>query len=135
LVPVDYDEAAREGKGHGIVVMGGVSPGITTDAVSAFLAKKVGAKLLVNATSVDGAYTADPKKDPKARKIPRMTHAELLKLVGTDPLGAGPNVVFDPTGAKVLADQRISLAVVDGRDLTNLRDALEGNAFIGTIVA
>jgi uridylate kinase len=133
-VPVDYDEAAREGKENEIVVMGGVSPGITTDAVSAFLAKKVGAKLLVNATSVDGAYTADPKKDPKAKKIPRMTHAELLELVGTDPLGAGPNVVFDPTGAKVLADERITLAVVEGRDLKNLGGALVGMEFKGTIV-
>lgn len=134
-VPVDYDEAAREGKGHGIVVMGGVSPGITTDAVSALLAKTVGAKLLVNATSVDGAYTSDPKKDPTAKKIPRMTHAELLKLVGTDPMGAGPNVVFDPTGAKVLAEERVTLAVVDGRDLENLRVVLEGKDFVGTIVA
>jgi uridylate kinase len=133
-VPVDYDDAARAGTESEIVVMGGVSPGITTDAVSAFLAKKVGAKLLVNATSVDGAYTADPKKDPKAKKIPKMSHADLLKLVGTDPLGAGPNVVFDPTGAKVLADEKISLAVVEGRDLENLKDALRGKEFKGTTV-
>ena len=62
-----------------IVVMGGVTPGVTTDAVSARLAERVGATRLVNATSVDGAYTADPKKDVCAKRIPRMSHAELVK--------------------------------------------------------
>lgn len=133
-VPKDYREAVEAGRTHRIVVMGGVAPGITTDAVSAYLAKEAGADLLVNATSVDGVYTADPKEDPKARHIPRMSHRELMSLVGTAPLGAGPNVVFDPTGAKVLADEGITLAVVEGRDLGNLRSALEGKEFKGTLV-
>jgi uridylate kinase len=64
--PKNYDDAVHAGKTCSIVVMGGVSPGITTDAVSALLAERVKARRLVNATSVDGAYTADPKKDPSA---------------------------------------------------------------------
>jgi len=132
--PKDYEEAAEAGKKHEVVVMGGVSPGITTDAVAAFLAERVGAKLLVNATSVDGAYTADPNKDRNAKKIPRMTHKELVDLVGTSPLGAGPNVVFDPTGAGVLLRTKIPLAIVNGHDLRNMRAALLGSDFEGTIV-
>jgi uridylate kinase len=132
--PRDYDEAAMAGEKHSIIVMGGVAPGITTDAVSAFLAERVGASRLVNATSVDGAYTADPKKDPGATRIPRMSHEELVDLVIGTPAGAGPNVVFDPTGAKVLARTGISLAIVDGTDIGNLVAALEGNEFHGTSV-
>jgi uridylate kinase len=131
--PKDYDEAVHAGRTHSIVVMGGVSPGITTDAVSALLAERVKAKRLVNATSVDGAYTADPKKDPDAKRIPTMTHKELITLVG-HPAGAGPNNVFDPVGARVLERSKISLAVLDGNDLANLRDALEGKKFEGTLV-
>ena len=131
--PKDYDEAVHAGRTHSIVVMGGVSPGITTDAVSALLAERVKAKRLVNATSVDGAYTADPKKDPDAKRIPTMTHKELITLVGHS-AGAGPSNVFDPVGARVLERSKISLAVLDGNDLANLRDALEGKKFEGTLV-
>jgi uridylate kinase len=114
--------------------MGGVSPGITTDAVSALLAERAKAKRLVNATSVDGAYTADPKKDPNAKRIPRMSHQELVSLVSSSPAGAGPSIVFDPVGAKILERSKIVLSIVDGRDLVNLRDAIEGREFKGTKV-
>jgi uridylate kinase len=132
--PKNYDEALHAGKSHQIVVMGGVSPGITTDAVSALLAERVRAKRLVNATSVDGAYTADPKKDPSATRIPSMDHKELVELVGKSPARAGPNNVFDSVGARVLERSRIELAIVDGKDFSNLIDALEGKKFKGTLV-
>ncbi len=62
----DAYAAAASGK---IVVMGGITPAQTTDAVAAVLAERVGADLMVNLTSVDGIYTADPKTDPSARKL------------------------------------------------------------------
>jgi len=129
-----YDEAVNAAKTHSIVVMGGVSPGITTDAVSALLAERAKAKWLVNATSVDGAYTADPKKDLTAKRLPKLAYKELISLVGGTPSGAGPNIVFDPMGAKVIERSRIALAIVDGRDLQNLKNALEGKQFKGTLV-
>lgn len=132
--PKNYEEAQHAARSNGIVVMGGVSPGITTDAVSALLAERVKAKRLVNATSVDGAYTADPKKDPTATRIPKMTHKELIELVGRAPASAGPNNVFDALGARVLERSKIELAIVDGKDLSNLIAALEGKKFKGTHV-
>ncbi len=132
--PRDYTEAVLAAKHNRIVVMGGVSPGITTDAVSSILAERVRATRLVNATSVDGVYTADPAKDPSARRLPKITHAELLGLVTTDSPRAGPNLVFDSAGAKVLARSRITISVVDGREIANLRMAIEGEAFEGTVV-
>ncbi len=132
--PKNYDEALHAGKDHSIVVMGGVSPGITTDAVSALMAERAKAKRLVNATSVDGAYTEDPKKNKDAKMIPRMSHKELVTLVSLTPSGAGPSTIFDPVGARVLERSKIVMSIVDGKDLGNLRDAIEGNAFRGTLV-
>jgi len=132
--PKDYDEALHAGATHSIVVMGGVSPGITTDAVSALLAERVKAKRLVNATNVDGAYTSDPAKDPEATRISKMTHKELIDLVSSTAPGAGPNIVFDPVGARIIERSKITLSIVAGRDLPNLFDALQGNKFKGTIV-
>jgi uridylate kinase len=132
--PKDYEEAVRAGASHQVVVMGGVTPGVTTDAVSARLAERVKATRLVNATSVDGAYTADPKKDVCAKRIPRMSHEELVKLVSGTAKGAGPTTVFDPVGAEVLMRTRIPLVIVDGRSMKNLKLALEGKECVGTVV-
>lgn len=132
--PKDYEEALRAGSSYPVVVMGGVVPGVTTDAVSARLAERVKATRLVNATSVDGAYTADPKKDSNAKRIPRMSHEELAKLVSGTAKGAGPTTVFDPVGADVLLRSRIPLTIVDGRSVKNLKLALEGEDCMGTVV-
>jgi uridylate kinase len=66
--------------------------------------------------------------------IPRMSHRELVSLVSLTPSGAGPNNVFDAVGARVLERSKIVMSIVDGRDLANLRDAIEGKAFSGTLV-
>lgn len=132
--PKDYKDAVLAAKHNRIVVMGGVSPGITTDAVSSILAERVRAKRLVNATSVDGVYTADPAEDPSARRIPKMSHSQLLEIVSKGAPRAGPNLVFDAAGASVLARTGIPISVVNGRDLRNLRAAIEGSPFDGTVV-
>lgn len=129
-----YAEAARLARRHPIVLMAGTRPGHTTDRVSASLARFVGAARIVNATSVDGVYTADPRKDPSARRLDRITFEELVRLTGEGHRAAGPNVVFDPVAARVLARDRIPLAVVRGRDLDSLESAILGRPFRGTLV-
>ena len=129
-----YAEAARLSKRHRVVLMGGTGPGHTTDRVSASLARYVQAVRIVNATSVDGVYSADPKKDLRAKLLERITFEELARLAGDGHPAAGPSVVFDPVAARVLVRDRIPLAVVHGRDLPALRDAILGRAFRGTLV-
>ncbi len=130
-----YAEAARLSRRYGVVLMAGTRPGHTTDRVSASLARFVGAARIVNATSVDGVYTADPKKDPDARRLDRITFEELVRLSGEGHIAAGPSTVFDPVAARVLARDRIPLSVVEGRDLGSLEDAILGRAFRGTLVS
>ena len=65
-VPEDYETAGEVLRREDIVVMGGVAPGQTTDAVGAALAEYVDADLLVYATSVPGVFDADPDADPSA---------------------------------------------------------------------
>jgi uridylate kinase len=122
---------AESGK---IVVMGGITPAQTTDAVAAVLAERAGADLLVNVTSVDGIYTADPRKDPGARRIDRLTPKDLLEIVGSATLCAGSNTVIDPIAAKVLDRCGIPMLVLDGREPSNLEDALLKGTYQGSLV-
>jgi uridylate kinase len=135
-VPAEtYAEAAKLAKRFPIVMMAGTRPGHTTDLVSASLARYVRADRIVNATSVDGVYSVDPKKDPKAKLLDRIRFEDLVTLAGRGHEAAGPSVVFDPAAARVLARVRTPLSVVQGRDLRAVRAAILGEPFHGTQVA
>ncbi|MDG6220143.1 MAG: UMP kinase [Candidatus Thermoplasmatota archaeon] len=134
-IPKTVRRAHDLGKKHSIVVMGGTVPGHTTDAVSAMLAQEVKADLVVNATSVDGVYTADPKKNRNAKKIERMSYGKLLGLVEAAEGKAGAHVPFDPKGSRILARLKIPLIIVDGNDLDALKSAILGDASRGTLVS
>jgi len=124
-------EFAESGK---IVVMGGVVAGQTTDAVSALLAEYVGADGLFNVTSVDGIYSRDPRHDKGATRYSHLTPKDLFDVVRNNQLQAGSNTVFDIVAAKVIERSNIPLFVLDGRDPENVRKAIIGGHFSGTVV-
>lgn len=124
LIPNSYMEALAAADTGRIVVMGGISPGQTTDAVSALMAEYAGADRLVIATSVDGVYTADPESDPSAKKIRSMAPKELVLLTNDTQLKAGSRSPVDPLAAKIIERSSIPTAVVLGRDISNLKKAL-----------
>jgi uridylate kinase len=128
-----YRDAARFGESGKIVVMGGVIPGQTTDAVAALLAEKVRADLVINWTSVDGIYSADPKKHRDAKKYSTLKPAELQAIIRGDRLEAGSNTVFDTLAAKIIGRSGIPLVVLDGRKPVDPRKAIRGKK--GTLVS
>jgi uridylate kinase len=128
-----YRDAARFGESGKIVVMGGVIPGQTTDAVAALLAEKVRADLVINWTSVDGIYSADPKKHRDAVKHSTLTPGELQAIIRGDRLEAGSNTVFDTLAAKIIGRSGIPLVVLDGRKPLDPRKAIQARK--GTLVS
>jgi uridylate kinase len=133
-VAENYREAQEYAESGKIVVMGGVIAGQTTDAVAAVLSEYTHAAALFNVTSVDGIYSADPRKDPKAVRHKHLTPAQLLEVIGKNQLSAGSNIVFDIVAAKVIERSGIPLLVLDGRDPVTFRDALMDGKFHGTVV-
>ncbi|MCL7475184.1 MAG: UMP kinase [Methanosarcinales archaeon] len=129
-----YPEAAKAALAGHIVVMGGLIPGQTTDAVSAVLAEYVGADLLINATSVDGVYSADPNTDKDARKFDTMTPAQLVDVVMKIDMVAGSNSPLDPLAAKIIQRCGIRTIVIDGREPHNIIEAAAGR-HSGTLVS
>ncbi|MBN1432794.1 MAG: UMP kinase [Methanomicrobiaceae archaeon] len=134
-VPENYTDAVLAGDSGKIVIMGGVTPAQTTDAVSAVLSERVGADFLVNVTSVDGIYSEDPKKNDKAVKYEIITPDELLAIISGAGMEAGSNTVIDLVAAKVLKRSGIPLVVIDGRNPENLTDTLIKGKFDGSIVS
>ncbi|MGB7572048.1 MAG: UMP kinase [Methanothrix sp.] len=125
-IPEGYAAAARLAQHGKIVVMGGMAPGQTTDAVAALLAEYVHADRLIIPTSVDGVYTADPETDPAAKKLPSMTHQELARLAAGTQMKAGSRSPVDPLAAKIIERSSIPTAIVLGSVIENLKKGALG---------
>jgi uridylate kinase len=64
-----------------IVLLGGGTgnPFFTTDTTAVLRAAEIGAQAVLKATNVDGVYSADPRKDPKATRYERIGHQEAIE--------------------------------------------------------
>jgi uridylate kinase len=64
-----------------VVIFGGGTgnPYFTTDSAAALRAAEIGADAVLKGTKVDGVYTADPKKDPDARRLDRVTFQRAIE--------------------------------------------------------
>jgi uridylate kinase len=126
----DAAECLEEGK---IVVMGGLKPGITTDAVAALVAERVGADLLVKGTDQDGIYDKDPRRHADAVKLDRLSFDDLQNVLSEAVHKAGIHQIIDPEAVKVLQRKRVKLIVVNGFKPDNILAAVKGEK-VGTTV-
>jgi uridylate kinase len=126
----DAAECLAEGK---IVVMGGLKPGITTDAVAALVAERVDADLLVKGTDQDGVYNKDPRKHADAVKLDHLSFDDLQSVFSENQHKAGIHQIIDPEAVKVLKRKRVKLIVVNGFKPENILAAVKGEK-VGTVV-
>ena len=91
----------EEGK---IVVFGAGTgnPFFTTDTAAALRGSEIGAEIVLKATKVDGIYTADPKKDPLAKRFDRISFDEAI---------ARDLKVMDATAFALCRDQKLPINV------------------------
>jgi uridylate kinase len=132
-VPITVEDAVRVLTERGMVVMGGVKPGMTTDAVAALLASEARASLIVKATDQDGIYTKDPKKYPNAKKLDEITFDDLERLLAENKHKAGIHQIIDPEAVRILKEKHIKTIVVNGFNPENILSALSGGK-IGTLL-
>ncbi len=131
-----FDDAAAALKEGKIAIGGGMLEGLTTDAVSVLFAERYNASAVINAGDTEGIYSADPKGNKDAKKIANMTHSGLVELaIKNDSRKAGTNFVFDLVAAKLAARSNLELRFVNGRDLLQLKEAINGKEFKGTRVS
>jgi uridylate kinase len=134
-VAESHAEAKKFAESDKIVVMGGITPGQTTDAVAAVLAERMRASVFINATSVNGIYDKDPKKHKDATRFETLTPQQLLAVVSQTGLGAGSNNVLDIIAARIVERSHIPLVVLDGTEPENLSNAILNGTFTGTVVS
>jgi len=133
VVPTSLETVSELLNERGIVVMGGLKPGMTTDTVAAMAASQVGAELIVKATDQDGVYTKDPKKFTDARKIDKLSFDDLSQLMEQNKHKAGIHQIIDPEAIHMLKTEHIKTIIVNGNKPENLVAALKGEK-VGTVI-
>ena len=116
-----------------IVVMGGLRPGMTTDAVAALLAESIKADLYIKATNQEGIYDKDPEKYSDAVKLNKLSFDDLSKFLIKKKHRAGMNQILDPKTIEILRKARIRTIVINGFNPENTLSAVHGEE-IGTLI-
>jgi len=112
-------------KGRVILLAAGTgNPYFTTDSAAALRAMEVKAEVLLKATRVDGIFTADPHKDPKATKIDRLRYIQVLDQ-GLK--------VMDTTAISLCMDNNLPIIVFNLTERGNIKRVVMGEK-IGSIV-
>ncbi len=112
-------------KGRTVIFAAGTgNPYFTTDTAASLRAMEIDAEVILKATKVDGIYSADPMKDPTAKKYDVLTYIDVL----TRGLS-----VMDSTAISLCMDNNLPIMVFNLRGKGNIRKILEGKK-IGTLV-
>ncbi len=113
-------------KGRVVIFAGGTgNPYMTTDTAAALRAIEIEAEvLLMTKNNVDGIYSADPLKNPRAKKFERLTHLEALNM---------RLQVMDATALSLCLENKLPIIVFDLQAPSSIERAVIGEP-IGTLV-
>ena len=113
-------------KGRIVIFAAGTgNPFFTTDSAASLRAVEIDAGLLIKATKVDGVYSADPARDPAARRFDKLAYDEVIEK---------KLAVMDTTAVVLCRDNNMPLRVLDMMQSGALLRAAQGRDE-GTLVA
>lgn len=114
------------GNGEVVIFAGGTgNPFVTTDTAAAIRSSEIGANVLLKATQVDGVYSADPMKNPKAKRFERVSYDEVIQ---------NNLAVMDMAAFDLCSQNRVPIIVFDFYKKGNLTKIVLGES-IGTLVS
>ena len=112
-------------KGRVVIIgCGSGNPYFSTDTAAVLRAAEIGAEIVLFAKNIDGVYTADPKKDPSAKKIDEMTYDDIIHH---------DLAVIDSTASSFGRDNNLPIIIFGLNEPENIYKAVCGEK-IGTIV-
>lgn len=113
-------------KGRVVIFGAGTgNPYFTTDSAASLRAIEINADVILKGTRVDGIYTADPEKDPAAKKYDTITFDDVYE---------NGLKVMDMTAFTLCKENDLPIIVFDMDTPGNLRKVLEGDN-VGTVVS
>ncbi len=130
----DFDDEQDEIDFNEKILIGaGWKPGWSTDYIATLLAIKHKAESIINLSNIEYVYSEDPKVNPGAKRYEEISWKEFREIVGNkwDP---GMSAPFDPIASKLADEKKLKVAILNGKNLTNLNEYLDNKKFKGTII-
>jgi uridylate kinase len=113
-------------KGRVVIFGAGTgNPYFTTDTAASLRAVEIEANVVLKGTRVDGIYTADPEKDPKATRYEKISFTEVYEK--------GLNVM-DMTAFTLCQENKLPIIVFDMNNRDNFLKVVQGEK-VGTLVS
>jgi uridylate kinase len=113
-------------KGRVVIFAAGTgNPFFTTDTAAALRAMEIDANIILKATKVDGVYSADPVKKPKAKRFTNISYIDVLKKKLN---------VMDSTAISLCMDNDLPIMVFNLRVKGNISKAVSGSKLVGTVI-
>ncbi len=116
-----------------IIVGGGWKPGNSSDLAAIHGAKNIGATRIINLSNIDFVYDKDPKIDQTAKPIDKISWADFRLLLPNDWI-PGINFPFDPIAASVAESLGYEVVILNGKNIENIKNYLDGKEFVGTVI-
>lgn len=116
-----------------IIVGGGWKPGNSSDLAAVVCAETVGAHKIINLSNIDYVYTSDPRYNPDAIKIEQSSWADFRALLPKE-WDPGLNSPFDPIAAQKAESLGLEVVIMNGKNIENLKNYLDGQEFLGTVI-
>ena len=114
-------------KGRIVIFAAGTgNPYFTTDSAAALRALEIKADIILKATKVDGVYSADPMKDPKAERYNEITYQEVLER---------QLKVMDASAISLCMDNNLPIIVFNMKESGNITRVVTGEPGVGTRVS
>ncbi|MDE1825469.1 MAG: hypothetical protein KGH77_03975 [Candidatus Micrarchaeota archaeon] len=132
-IPTTLWELKSAHRSSRVVFMGGLRPGITTDAVTALACNAVHCELIINLSSQPYVYDRPPLLSG-AKRLPCIDHRTLLALAQKYDKGKpGTHFIFDVTASRIVMKSKVEVRFV-GYKMNDFAKAVEGKKYGGTIV-
>lgn len=117
-----------------VLIGAAYKPGWSTDNVAMLFAETYKVKKVINLSNIDYVYNKNPKEFDDAIKFENMTWEEFIKIVG-DKWSPSLNVPFDPIAAKKANVLNAKVAIMNGKNLENVKECILDKSFKGTMIS
>lgn len=117
-----------------IAIGAGWMPGCSTDYDAVIFARDQNAKIIINMSNIDFVFDKDPAKFKEAKPLKHISWEAMEELVG-DKWTPGHNAPFDPIATKLAKSLKLTVAIVNGNDMENIKKIIDGKEFKGTVIS
>ena len=116
-----------------VIIAAGWKPGWSTDFCAAMLCEDYNVDTVINMSNIAKIYDKDPRNNPDAKPIDKITWTNFRKMVGDEWI-PGMNVPFDPIASKKSEQLNLKVVFLKGDNLGNLQNYFDEKPFEGTVI-